>query len=157
MNKEEKLDQNDIIVKEADIDDVIQVSKNIIEFDEWDISKEYFENRYQEAEKLIVVAYYNKKPIGYVIGYDKFQDNKESFYCWLAGVDYNYRRMGALTALMNYQKEWAKKKGYRKIKIRTRNDKREMLSFLVKSGFNFVSIEERECIDDNRINLEIEL
>ena len=75
----------------------------------------------------------------------------------MAGVDNNYRRLGALTALMNYQMNWAKKKGYNKLKIRTRNNRREMLSFLVKNGFNFVSVEQRDNITENRINLEHDL
>ena len=33
---------------------------------------------------------------------NKFQDNK-SFYCWMTGVDVNYRRLGILTKLMDYQ------------------------------------------------------
>ena len=32
-----------------------------------------------------------------------------------------------------------------------------MLSFLVKNGFNFVSVENREDITENRINLEHDL
>ena len=102
---------------------------------------------------MIIVAYYNDAPIGYIIGYDKFEDD-ESFYCWMAGVDINYRRLGALKALMNYQIKWAKEKGYKKLKIKTRNNRREMLNFLVKNDFNFISVEEKENIRENRINLE---
>lgn len=147
-----------ITIKETDIDETIKVHKNVKEFnDGLSLSKEYFENRYKDSEKLIIVAYYKQHPIGYIIGYDKFRDNKTSFYCWMAGVDNNYRRLGALNKLMDYQMEWARKNGYKKLRIKTRNSRREMLSFLVKKGFNFLSIEEKENIIDNRINLEIQL
>lgn len=143
---------NDIIVKEVSIEEAVKVNRNVIEFDGKDTKAEDFERRYQDKKKLIIVAYYENVPIGYIIGYDR--DNDGSFYCWMAGVDNNYRRLGALTSLMNYQMNWAKKKGYNKLKIRTRNNRREMLSFLVKNDFNFVSVEQRDDITENRINLE---
>lgn len=147
--------KNNIVVREVPIDEAVKVNRNVIEFDGKDTKAEDFERRYQDKDKLIIVAYYENIPIGYIIGYDR--DNDGSFYCWMAGVDNNYRRLGALTTLMNYQMDWAKKKGYNKLKIRTRNNRREMLSFLVKNGFNFVSVENREDITENRINLEHDL
>lgn len=147
--------KNNIVVKEVPIDEAVKVNRNVIEFDGKDTKAEDFERRYQDKDKLIIVAYYENIPIGYIIGYDR--DNDGSFYCWMAGVDNNYRRLGALTSLMNYQMDWAKKKGYNKLKIRTRNNRREMLSFLVKNDFNFVSVENREDITENRINLEHDL
>lgn len=142
-----------IEVKEVDIDEAIKVHKNIVEFDEAKPEKEYFENRYKDKENLIIVAYYNNVPAGYIIGYDKFQDGK-SFYCWMAGVDPEYRRLGILTELMKYQENWAKQKGFITLRIKTRNNRREMLSFLVKNNFNFLNVEKREKVQDNRINLE---
>ena len=115
----------DIVVKESEIEEAIKVHKKVLEFNETEPEKEYFENRYKDSEKLIIVAYYHKNPIGYIIGYDKFKDNKESFYCWMAGVDSNYRKLGTLTAMMNYQMNWAKKQGYKKLRIKTRNARRE--------------------------------
>ena len=149
------MENNDIIVKEVPIEEAVKVNRNVIEFDGKDTTKEDFEKRYVGKDNLIIVAYYKNIPIGYIIGYDR--DNDGSFYCWMAGVDNNYRRLGALTALMNYQMNWAKNKGYNKLKIRTRNNRREMLSFLVKNGFNFVSVEQRDNITENRINLEHDL
>lgn len=146
------MENNDIIVKEVSIEEAVKVNRNVIEFDGKDTTKEDFEKRYVGKDNLIIVAYYKNIPIGYIIGYDR--DNDGSFYCWMAGVDNNYRRLGALTTLMNYQMNWAKNKGYNKLKIRTRNNRREMLSFLVKNDFNFVSVEQRDDITENRINLE---
>lgn len=142
-----------IEIKEVDINEAIEVHKSVLEFNETEPNPEYFENRYKNKDKLIIVAYYNNIPIGYVIGYDKYED-EESFYCWMAGVNNNYRRLGALKALMNYQIKWARDKGYKKLKIKTRNNRREMLSFLVKADFYFTSVEPKERIQDYRINLE---
>ena len=148
------MEKNKIEIREADILEVLKVHRNIKEFDDnLKIGREYFEERYEQKEKLMIVAYYNDNPIGYIIAYDKFED-KESIYCWMAGVDNHYRRMGTLTQLMNYQIKWAKSKGYKKLKIKTRNNRRDILSFLVKNNFYFTSVEEREKIEENRINLE---
>ena len=145
-----------IEIKEVDIKEAIKVHKNIKEFNETKPEKEYFENRYRDREKLIIVAYYNNVPAGYIIGYDKFQDGK-NFYCWMAGVDSKFRKLGILTKMMQYQENWAKQKKYNIIKIKTRNNRREMLSFLVKHNFNFLSVEKRDNIQDNRINLQKEI
>ena len=145
-----------IEIKEVDIKEAIKVHKNIKEFNETKPEKEYFENRYKDREKLIIVAYYNNVPAGYIIGYDKFQDGK-NFYCWMAGVDSKFRKLGILTKMMQYQEKWAKQKGYSILKIKTRNNRREMLSFLVKHNFNFLSVEKRDNIQDNRINLQKEI
>lgn len=142
-----------IEIKEVNIEEVLKVHKNIPEFYDTIPKKEYFENRYKNKEKLIIMAYYNDVPAGYIVGYDKFQDN-ESFYCWMAGVDVNYRRLGILTQLMDYQTNWAKTKGYSILKIKTRNNRREMLSFLIRNDFYFTDVEIKENIKDNRINLQ---
>lgn len=142
-----------IEIKEVNIEEVLKVHKNIPEFYDVIPEKEYFENRYKGREKLIIVAYYDGIPVGYIIGYDKFHDN-ESFYCWMTGVDVNYRRLGILTQLMDYLTNWAKNKGYSILKIKTRNNRREMLSFLIRNGFYFTDVEIKENIKDNRINLQ---
>ncbi|MBP6256403.1 hypothetical protein KA405_01440 [Patescibacteria group bacterium] len=50
----------------------------------------------------------------------------------MAGVCPAWRGKGVLKTLMFYQDKRAKEKGYSKIKIKTRNNKRAMLSYLVK-------------------------
>jgi GNAT superfamily N-acetyltransferase len=104
---------------------------------------------------LIIVAYVDDQPAGYTVGYDKFEDG--SFYCWMAGVNPKFRKLGLLKSLMDYEDKWAKEKGYNKIKIKTRNNRREMLSYLVKYGFFFTEVIQQHNIDDNRILLEKEL
>ncbi|MFH1450415.1 MAG: GNAT family N-acetyltransferase [archaeon] len=140
-----------ISVKETQIEEAVKVSATVTEFDE-KYDKSYFENRYQDKEKLIIVAYADRQPAGFIVGYDKFGDG--SFYCWMAGVNPEFRQKGVMKAMMDYQKNWAKEKGYDTIKIKTRNSRREMLSYLVKEGFYLTSVEQRETIEENRINFE---
>lgn len=144
----------EILIKEAPIEDVVKVNATIAEFGE-PYQKDYFEERTKGKERLVIVAFVDKRPAGYVVGYDKFGDG--SFYCWMAGVNPKFRKMGVLKALMDYEATWAKGRGYKKIKIKTRNTRREMLAYLVKYGFSFTGVEQHQHIADHRILLEKEL
>jgi len=139
------------IVKEVPIEEALKVNATIVEFQEY-TKKEDFENRYKDKERLIIVAYLDNQPAGYLVGYDEVSDG--SFYCWMGGVNPKFRKQGVFKALMNYQEKWAKIKGYKKIKIKTRNNRREMLAYLVKYGFYFTEVERHPNIEDNRILLE---
>ena len=77
-----------------------------------------------------------------------------SFYCWMAGVSPEYRRQGVIGALMASLEQWTAENGYKWVTIKTWNSRREMLAFLVKSGFNFTGVEERPATKDNRVLLE---
>jgi ribosomal protein S18 acetylase RimI-like enzyme len=144
----------EIIIKEVPIEEATRVNAKIVEFG-GPYGKDYFEKRYEGKDKLILVAYADGQPAGYIVAYDKFGDG--SLYCWMAGVDPAFRRMGILRAMMDHQDSWAKKKGYKKIKIKTRNNRREMLAYLVKHGFLFTEVQVKSDIRDNRILLEKEI
>ena len=140
----------EIVVKPLGISNVVKIHRTITEFDPY--SQEYFEERLKGTDHLIVGAYINDDVVGYLIGYDRFCDS--SFYCWMTGVNPDFRRKGVLKALMHYQEEWSRKRGYTKIKIKTRNRLREMLMYLVMSGFYFTEVVKYPNIEDNRILLE---
>ena len=142
---------NSIIIKEVNIDEIVKVNSSIAEFNT-PYSRDHFENRLEHKTKLMIVAYFNDVPAWYIIGYDR--DSDDSFYCWMAGVNPKYRRKWILKELMNYQENWAKEKNYKKIKIKTRNDKRSMLAYLVKYGFFFTWVKQYSDIKDSRIQLE---
>lgn len=143
-----------ITVKEVPIDEIVRVNQTITEFGEA-YAKNYLQDRYQGRDHLLIIGYVDHKPAGYIVGYDRYQDG--SFYCWMAGVNPVYRRLGVLTALMDYQTEWAKSHGYNKIKIRTRNNRRAMLANLIKRGFYLTEVSPRPDIQDHRISLELPL
>ena len=143
-----------IEVKKSVLSEATIVNKQISEFD-MAYDEKYFKERIGNKKNLVLVAYMGKISVGYMVSYNKFNDG--SFYCWMAGVVPKFRKKGALTELMNYLEKWAKAQGYEKIKIKTRNNRREMLSFLIKNGFMFTRVEKREELKDNRIELEKQL
>jgi len=87
-----------------------------------------------------------------MIWYDRDGDN--SFYCWMTGVNPNYRKIGLLKKLMDYGIDWADNKGYKKIKIKTRNNRREMLNYLIKYNFLISNTIQQPDINDNEIEFE---
>lgn len=140
-----------ITIKQSPINEVLTVNSKITEFlDQY--TKKEFEERYKDKEHLITVAYIDDKPAGYIVWYDR--DNDNSFYCWMAAVDPKFRRLGVLKQLMDYGVLYAKEKGYKKITIKTRNNKRNMLSYLVNNGFLFTNVITSPDINENRIKLE---
>ncbi len=143
-----------IVIKEVSIDEVVKLTPTIIEF--WEsYQKNYFEDRYNDKCKLIIIARYNNAPAWYIVWYDKFWDN--SFYCWMAWVDPKFRRKWILSLMMDYVDNWATQKWFSKIKITTRNNRRNMISYLVKNNFYFTWVDNFQNIEDNRIHLEKDL
>ena len=140
-----------MIVKRVLIDEALKVHAQIPEFVETLPDPQYFKNRYAGKDALILAAYSNNEAVGYLIGYSIDPTN---FYCWMAGVIPNARKHGALTLLIDEMFGYAGANNYQKISIKTRNKHRSMLMFLVKNGFNLVSVEKQVDILENRINFE---
>ncbi len=144
----------DITTIESTLDQALAVNKQIPEFDEPHFTKAYCEQKCKDKEKIILIAKIDNKPAGYLIGFDRYGDG--SFYCWMTGVIPAYRKQGVLKALMHYQEQWAKKKRYTSIRLKTRNKRREMLAYLIKYGFSFRGVikKEHEHPEEYRICME---
>ena len=143
--------QSNIVIREASLEEVVQVNATITEFGD-PYTAAHFESRLTGKVSLTLCAYIDEKAVGYVVAYDR--DNDGSFYCWMAGVSPEYRRQGVIGALMASLEQWTAENGYKWVTIKTWNSRREMLAFLVKSGFNFTGVEERPATKDNRVLLE---
>lgn len=144
--------KNKIEIREITIEEAFEVHGRVLEFDELSVIEDFI-NRYTGKVHVIIGAYLEEKLVGYIIAYDKHQDNQR-FYIWMAGVDNNYRRLGALKKMIDYVTIWAKENGYSKLAIKTRNNRREMLNFLTKNDFNFTYVEPKDDVRENRIELE---
>ncbi len=149
-----------IAVKQSTIEEILRVNSKIPEFDKSETQSE-FEERYKKKKHLLIIAYVNGKPAGYLIGYDNEQTpngaKSQTFYCWMTGVIPKFRNRGVLKKMMDFQDKWAKNNNYRKIRIKTRNTRREMLLYLVKYGFLIINAESIDKVKENRILLEKEI
>ena len=144
-----------ITVSETVIEEAVKVNSTITEFDENSFDKNYFEQRYADKKHLILVAYIEDNPVGYAVSYDR--DSDKSFYCWMAGVNPEHRRKGVLTKIMQHLESWCRENNYNKLRIKTRNNRREMLSYLVSNGFFLTKVIPKENISETRICLEKQL
>lgn len=140
-----------IVIKEVSLEEALKVFPRIKEWDRTEAGTiEYCNNRIGNSKHIILAAYVDNENVGYLIGYDK----NNSFYCWVVAVDENYRRIGILTQMMNIFENRAKQFGYNKVTLKTLNNKREMLSYLVKNKWNFTDIIKNEKVIHNEIIAE---
>ncbi len=72
----------EIIIKEDCIDDAINVSQKIPEFDNTYAKSEYV-SRLKNVKYLVLTAYIDNKPVGFKIGYET--TSKQNFYSWMGG------------------------------------------------------------------------
>lgn len=136
--------------REVSLEEAFSVHKQIPEFaPNPPKTLEDFQKEIDKADNLILVAYLDSVPVGYVVGYDKFKDG--SFYSWMGGVIPEYREFGVYKVLKNFQEELVKQKGYKSIKVKTWNRRVEMRIFLAKSGYNIIALEEKSNPLDNRL------
>jgi len=140
-----------VIIREGTITECIKISKNIPEFSNNIYEEIDYRQRLFNKQYLILVAVNHQEIIGFKIGYDRFQDG--SFYSWLGGILPAYRKDGIALRLAMEQENWALKRGFQSIVLKTRNRFRNMLIFALKNGFSIEDIEIKENIDDNRIIL----
>lgn len=99
-------------------------------------------------QSITVVAYDGSEPVGCVVGFDR--DHNGSFYCALVGVIPKFRGRGIMAHLMTYQNEWAKSHGFGRIRIKTQNNRREMLTYLVKNGYHITHVAQPTIEPSNR-------
>lgn len=139
------------IVKETSLEEALKVFGKIIEFDRQEASTvSYCENRIGKGPSLVLSAYVEDVNAGYLIAYEK----DSCFYCWVAGVAPEFRRMGILTEMMRLYEEFAKKHNYQKLAIKTLNNKREMLNYLVKNNWDFIDIIPNQNVKEVEMILE---
>ena len=146
--------KSEIIIKRNNIEDAIYVSQNIPEFKDTYLINEY-ENRLNNTKYLIITAYINHQPVGFIIGYES--QSKQNFYSWMGGVLPKYRQLGIAEKLINYQKQWAMKAGYQRLLMKTRNKHKAMINLLHKYRFLKIGIIPHYPDEETRILYEKKL
>lgn len=141
-------DMEQIKVEKTDFETVNEAHKQIPEFDE-----EHLEERYERKcsgnNPFHLVAKKGNELVGYAVCYDKFNDG--SYYVWMAGVRPENRREGIMTQIVEKATEIAREKSYNSIKIKTRNERKEMRHFLTDKGFKVCGYNEKETVEESEI------
>ncbi|CAM4751582.1 unnamed protein product [Rotaria magnacalcarata] len=134
--------------------DAFSIHRKIPEFQiDSTTAKQLIERINNVKHPLILVAYIDNRPVGYLMGHERYS----SFYIWLAGVHPKHRRQGILVQLMNRLEQWAMKENYSSLMVKTRNSFKSMLLFLISHEFKLIDIDKRQSVDTHRLILEKKL
>lgn len=138
-------------IKERRLKDAFPLSLRIPEFERPYPEKEYH-RRLTGVNHLILVAYLDGKPAGFKIGYERDADG--SFYSWMGGVPPVFRGRDIARRLARYQETWARERGYRSIRLKTRNKHKAMLCFALGDGFRITGFIPKNPPEESRIIME---
>ena len=79
----------------------------------------FFKERLANKENVLsIIAYKDKYPVGFKIGY-KYSES--IFYSWVGGILENVRNQGFASNLAINQENWARKKGSLKLRTKSMN------------------------------------
>lgn len=120
-------------------DEDIAIVKHLSEqcFGVW--NEKTFRARLETVESpLLILAYIDTRPVAFKIGYHK---EDKVFYSWLGGVVPEYHRFGFARQLALIQIEWCKKRGYKKIEMKSKNKFKAMIALNLSLGFDIVGTE----------------
>ncbi|MCF7858404.1 MAG: CYTH domain-containing protein [Candidatus Cloacimonetes bacterium] len=141
--------KNKISIKQGAIKQAVEISRKIPELEDPYSEIEYMK-RLKDTDSLISIAYWQGEEAGFLVGYSI----NNSFYSWMGGVLPQFRRNHIAKELFQRQRNWAQRKGFDAINIKTRNKYKAMLSFLLSDGFIIQDLEKKELEMENRIHLK---
>ncbi|OBT10166.1 acetyltransferase [Vibrio sp. UCD-FRSSP16_10] len=120
-----------VIVRQGSLSEALAVMDSISEFAKPE-SVDSFRRRLADKKHLVLVAQEHDCVLGFKIGYQ--QDN-DTFYSWLGGVNCAARGKGVAQLLLNEQQNWVINEGYSWLTVKSRNCFPAMLRLLLRNGY----------------------
>ncbi|MCD8131205.1 MAG: GNAT family N-acetyltransferase [Lachnospiraceae bacterium] len=114
---------------------------DIFREDGWEFIEPFVYTRFEEENSEVIAAAIEGEIVGFaVIQYIEKPEspyNKERKYCHIEefGVDENHRRKGIAAAMIDFVKEAAKKRGFKRIELDMWEFNDGALSFYERAGF----------------------
>ena len=139
-----------IHIREGVFQECVDLSSKIPEFNSPYKIEEY--KKRCAGEYLVLIAEIDNQPVGFKIGYDRFNDG--NFYSWMGGVLPKFRRMGVAYSLANFQEKWAVENGFSSILLKTRQKHDEMIAFSLNRGFIITEQPQITLVEETRIWME---
>jgi hypothetical protein len=124
-------------IKEADFVECWKLHNCIPEFAKRDLDS--FKHRLKGHKFIALVAYADYVAQGFMLSYDLSETN---CYLWLAGSLPNSRKHGYMQQLLNQLEIICLKQGYTKLTVKSMNQFRPMLNFLLKNNFDIIDVGE---------------
>ncbi|MEM8894452.1 MAG: GNAT family N-acetyltransferase [Bacteroidota bacterium] len=141
---------DNIIIRQGTIEEVVQVSRQIPEFEN-PAGADIYHTRLDNVDHLISIAESNK-PCAFKVGYDRDADG--SFYSWMGGVLPEARRKGIAQRLADEMEIYCRSKGYSTLKMKTRNEHKAMIQCAIRNGFHITGFKAYPDPMKSRILLE---
>lgn len=137
-----------LIVSPSSLGDVERVHALIPEFSGPPTD---FRDRLNDKEFLALLAQKEGHDAGYAVSY---RLDADTVYIWMVGVVPEFRKAAVWSRLFEETLAWARQQGFRRVRLKTRNTRRQMLAWLVKNDFRFIAVEPYPDSMDNRILTE---
>ena len=102
----------------------------------------------------IMVALIDERHVGFTTG---FELTPTTYFCWLCGVNPDFRRIGVATQLMQAQQAWAFDHEYSLMRFECQNQHRAMLHAAITEGYDLVGIRWDGATANNMAIFEKEL
>jgi GNAT superfamily N-acetyltransferase len=128
----------------------VDLSFKIPEFDQPYNIEEY--KKRCDGKHLALIAKINNQPVGFKIGYDRFNDG--SLYSWMGGVLPEFRRKEIAFSLADFQENWALENGFQANILKIRKKHKGMVSFSLNRGYIIAEEIQMEPHEESRIWME---
>ena len=141
-----------ISIRTGSIDELTDLLGMIPEF-EAPLTRKEITDRLQGKRCVILVATMEAETAGFKAGYV----DGDLFYSWIGGVHPAHRRKGVATLLADEQESRVREMGLKRIRFKTRDRFRAMMSFAQKRGFQIQGTTQSERDGGSMILLEKKL
>lgn len=135
------------IKDDCSLPSIVQIHKDIFGAD---FPMESFQKKIKLGHSLHKIGFYeNETLVGYciVIQYDE----KSSLHAWVGGVLPSFQGRGFFSQFYDWLIQWARASGHHYVTGNTDNYKPNMLTLLIKKGFDIIGVEDTTYGDGNKI------
>lgn len=117
--------------------------------------EEFFRRRFEGRNNVsLLIAMLEDRHVGFTMGFELMPT---TYFCWLCGVDPEFRRTGIATQLVQAQHAWARDHDYSIIRFECQNQHRPMLHLAISEGYDLVGIRWDTATGNNVVIFERDL
>lgn len=138
-----------IEIRPGTLEEVVQVVEQITEFARKETTDSLALRLDNKQGVLVLVALEGEQLLGFKIGY---QIDQQTYYSWFGGVSPAARNKGVAQKLLDRQEAWVADRGYRDLKVKSRNQFPSMLRLLIRNGYQIEDFESVDPLRESRIH-----
>lgn len=117
---------------------IARLIRDLPEFEIKNTSEEIVE-RVKDRDGQFIACKSGDQFAGFLVSYALSQN---TYYNWIMGILPPFRRKSHASLLMDEFEEYAKRRGYKRCRVKTMNRFHAMLNLLIRRSYNIISVEE---------------